>query len=361
MFDLADASALAPLLSEAPTTGLSPQAALRAGYHAQFAEMSWQVLPSYAERLLEWFGPEAYIGLYPIAARAEAFRIFFRIQDQVLSEVVRTLTRAGLDYCLLKGTASRLNLYASADLRGGIDIDIAIPVDAGHEGRRLARSLGFVQSAWDERARTFVTATAEQRAWIDANHYELGFLIRRHAVEGLTEGEAIAIRQQMHLQPNPWHEIPDGGLGVWINLDLHTGLSHDIPAEPLMASSRAHQHRDFDVRIPSPAWQLFHTVYKLYWEGVFSYGKGIYQYADLCRLAPRLTSADVAEFKSLIERWRLEAAARYVLMRLQTDFRVHLPDALSELIASISRPPPHTKPQEENNFGDVWGKLWGFR
>lgn len=290
MLKLQDAAVFAKLLTEDPPANLPAGVSLNADYHLEFAEMSWQVMPSYVARLTEWLGPERSS---PLAARAEAFRIFFSIQNQVLVEVAQELRGAGVEHCLLKGSASRLNLYPSSDLRGGIDLDFAIPLDAADHGRRVAAKLGFEQSAWDERALTFVRATVEQKRWIDANHYELGFLIRRHAVDGLSADQKSAIRRQLHVQPNPWHEISDDRLGVWINLDLHTGLSHDIPAAPLLTSSRQFFYRGVGVPIPSPAWQMFHTIYKLYWEGVFNYGKGIYQYADLCRLAPRLGSGPI--------------------------------------------------------------------
>ncbi|MBZ9849680.1 nucleotidyltransferase family protein [Mesorhizobium sp. CA14] len=361
MVAFSEAVAFAALLTECPALESRPSDAIQAGFHAHFAEMSWQVMPSYITRLVDWIGPSGSSDGPLLAARAEAFRIFFGIQERVLVEVAEGLRGARLEHCLLKGTASRLNLYPSPDLRGGIDLDFAIPANAAHEGRRIAREMGFEQSAWDERARTFVKATPEQREWIDANHYELGFLIRRHTVDGLSADQAAAIRRQLHLQPNPWHEMPDQGLGVWINLDLHTGLSHDIPVEPLLRDARIHRHCGVDLPVPPPAWQLFHTIYKLYWEGVFSYGKGIYQYADICRLAPRMDADDVDEFVHLLGYWRLEAAARHVLCHLPTAFGVVLPSGLDEFMAFSDRPAPGIKPQEENNFGSVWRKLWGYR
>ncbi|RUV91985.1 hypothetical protein EOA88_09550, partial [Mesorhizobium sp. M5C.F.Ca.IN.020.14.1.1] len=340
---------------------LPPPPTRAAGFQHRFVQMSWQALPSYSDRLREWLSPAETDENDVISARAEAVRLFFEIQNQVLVEVIQHLRNIGLEYCLLKGTAHRFDLYRRPSDRGGIDLDVAIPETASVEGRRAAQDLGFVQSAWDEEQKTFVQATKEQQAWIDDNHYELGFLIRRHAVENLSAQEVSAIHRQIHLQPNPWHFLPSGGLGIWINLDLHTGLSHDIPVAGVMGSSRILQYRACTLRIPSRPWQLLHTIYKLYWEGVFSYGKGLYQFADICRLVPRLTDDESIEFLELLEKWRLEAGGRYILSRLPSAFDISITGRLEDFLGSSAVPRLGAKPQEENNFGDVWSKLWGYR
>jgi hypothetical protein len=361
VLSLSEIEGLAQLLTESAVAKPPQQSALAAGFQHVFARMSWQAMPSYSERLQEWLSPAGTDENDLISARAVALRLFFDIQNQVLVQVIQHLRSIGLEHCLLKGTAHRFDLYGRPSDRGGIDLDLAIPEDASVEGRRAAQDLGFVQSAWDEEQKTFVQATEEEQEWIDENHYELGFLIRRHTVENLSAQDVLAIHRQIHLQPNPWHLLPSGGLGIWINLDLHTGLSHDIPVAEVMRSSRTLQYQTCALRVPSRPWQLLYSIYKLYWEAVFNYGKGIYQYADVCRLVPRLTDDESIEFLELLAKWRLEAGGRYVLSRLPSAFDVSINGRLGDFLRSSVVPRPGSKPQEENNFGDVWSKLWGYR
>jgi len=106
---------------------------------------------------------------------------------------------------------------------------------------------------------------------------------------------------------------------------------------------------------------VFHLIFKLYWEGVHNYRKGGYQYADLLRLIEHLSNKAALSLIDLLEKYRLEAAGYYVLRRLDTEFHFRLPPSLKEFIRVTSIAPSNEFPNEVNDLGDMWPKIWGYR
>jgi hypothetical protein len=108
-------------------------------------------------------------------------------------------------------------------------------------------------------------------------------------------------------------------------------------------------------------WILYHVVYKLYWEGVHDYGKGLYQYADIIRLVPSLTPDQFRRFARLAARFNMEVGVHFVLRRLQSDFRLETSPEIAVFIERVAAAPRGRSPRQDNDLGDMWPKLWGYR
>lgn len=110
--------------------------------------------------------------------------------------------------------------------------------------------------------------------------------------------------------------------------------------------------------MPSLPWLAFHVIYKLYWEGVHAYGKGLYQYADLCRIVRCMSASDMEGLVVLLDEANLRAAAFYVLRRLPTDFGTTLPAILAQYVRDCGKP-DHCDAVACNDLGDMWEKAMG--
>jgi hypothetical protein len=108
-------------------------------------------------------------------------------------------------------------------------------------------------------------------------------------------------------------------------------------------------------------WAAFHLIFKIYWEGVHNYRKGAYQFADLVRLSPKLQGREVSRLADLLEQYGLEAAGFYVLRRLEPTFGATVSPELRALIDRLAVPPADRFPEEVNDLGDMWPKIWGVR
>lgn len=328
----------------------------------EFALRCWRVLPVVAPALRAWAGPSL-----PPHADARMDRLatsvstLARLQTMLALRFTNALERVQIPYTLLKAAAARLTIYDHPGTRGGMDVDVAVPPSAIREAEAVAQELGFVSSmlVGDDR-RHYTPVTPTLKTATEAAHYELATLARRQVVTGLDADIRAAIEESIPYLL-PWH-VRDGTIGCYITIDLHHGLSLDIPVEEIVASAATRQTVwGGAARVPATHWHIFHLIFKLYWEGVHNYAKGVYQYADLARLVPRLDHPGTQALIELLGAYRLEAAALYVLRRLEPHFGVALPPALMTLIDQAAACPEESYPHEVNDLGDMWPKIWGYR
>jgi hypothetical protein len=245
--------------------------------------------------------------------------------------------------------------------RCGVDIDIGIPRQWIRLAERVAVDQGFMRAEFDAEHKRFYRGSSERRAAIEADHYELGFLVREQAIVDINEETAAAIRRDLPLQ-EPWHETSNHELACYVTLDLHHGLGPACPIDGVIASSREFVRDEVRLRTPSMPWVLLHLIHKLYLEGVAEYRKGGYQYADLVRLMVKTDASDAEILTELLSRQVLGVPAYYVLRRLPTEFGVNLPTPLSRYMASFARAPARGQDAYKlNDLGDMWPKLWGYR
>lgn len=327
-----------------------------------FALAEWQALPAVAAKLLAWGGPR-FSGsrqAQRVKDRDLALRALARVQLSLAARLVSELSDARVRYVFLKGSAVRFIAYQDPADRCGKDWDIAVDRDSLSVAEEIAIKLGFEPAEWSYETRHFHKPDPVLRKSVEAQHYELGFLARRQRVRGLSDAETTAIRRDMPDQMI-WHEMPSGDLGCYVTLDVHHGLSLDIEAGPMLDDAHTLEVDGLRVRVPSSGWLAFQLLFKLYWEGVHSYRKGGYQFADLARLIPMLDGAAFAKMAALLGEHNLEVAGHYVMRRLASDLGLGSMPLVESFVRRTSIAPVGIEPNECNDFGDVWPKLWGLR
>ncbi|HYH80418.1 MAG TPA: nucleotidyltransferase family protein [Longimicrobium sp.] len=327
-----------------------------------FALSAWQVLPAVAPRLLAWGGrrragdPAAQ----RVRDRLVGLDVLGRVQLRICARLIETFQQRGIPYAMLKGSAVRFAAYPDPKLRVGKDFDIAVPRRLLRRAEEATRDCGFIAAQWDPATKRFHLADPVLRARVEAQHYELGFLVRRQLATGIIAAEEAAIRRDLDSQ-FIWHLTEQDELACYVSVDLHHGLSLEVDVEPLVERAAAIDWDGLPVRLPPPEWTLFHVIYKIYWEGVHNYGKGAYQFADLVRLIPATSEATFARLLEILRQYRLEAAGYYVLRRLSRNFGVSPRPEVEAFLERASHPPPELEPLQVNDLGDMWPKLWSAR
>ena len=327
----------------------------------QLLRENWQVIAVTGPRLLAWASPELQLAPCATAVRDRMASVvnFARVQLQVGERLIRALCDAGAPYALLKGSAVRFTAYADPVDRCGKDIDLLTSYRSLGIAQQITHELGFVPSQWNSELKRFHRANPVYRAMVEREHYELGFLVRRQVVDGLSSEDEAAIRRDM---PSHylWHETEDGRLACYVSADIHHALSLDLPADDVLRTARMHSGA---INVPSPAWFALHVIFKLYWEGVHTYRKGLYQYTDLLLHVRLMSDSDCRELLELLAAHQLEIAAYYVLRRLETDLGEPLPETLVNFLEQHTFTPPGDEIDARalNDMGDMWPKLWGYR
>lgn len=331
-----------------------------------FVRSVWQVAPVVAERITAW-GGESHAGagaIQEIQDLAVSVRVLARIQTSLGARLSDALDRKRIPYALLKGSATRLVAYRDPGLRGGVDIDVGVAKPHLTEAENLAFELGFRPAVVDARdPQHFQPANRLTRLIATAGHYELGQLVRRQLVVGLNPDVEASIRRTIASPPAqwiPWHLVDDR-LACYVALDIHHGISLDIGIDGVIDTAVRAPSGPYASFIPSPEWMALHLIFKIYWEGVHSYGKGLYQYADLARLVQKMDHRTQAALIHLLEHYRLGPAGYYVLRRLNDGLAMDLPTRMASFLVRASRPETREDPLEVNDLGDMWPKLWGRR
>lgn len=269
------------------------------------------------------------------------------------------LEAAGIRYALLKGAAAGCLLYPERHLRAAWDFDLGVGWDDLADAEALALDCGFHQAQRDPDRGRFVRADRELRAIVEEMHFELGFLARRLRVTNLSDETRAAIRDEPWTHQF-WHDATTDTPWCYAVVDIHHKLSLDIELDGLLASSWQKPYSGHVIGLPDFAWFGAHLVFKLYWESVHTYGKGLYQYADLVRLVPMLDPITFLRLVSILREHNLTAAGYHVFKHLPR-FGVTLPAHVAAFVADSESPPPGTDPIESNDLGDMWPKLWNRR
>jgi len=330
----------------------------------RFALSNWHVLQVTAPLLMRWahqrYKSNPFWNL--IKERTLSLSLLGRLRIMLLKRIVETLDYEEIPYVLLKGTALGFTTYSSPTARVGQDIDIGVPAAYLRDFEKAVLTLGFEPGQWLDAEGVFCSPDFVERAAVEAAHYELGYLVRRQVLRNLSKHNDSILRRNIASEPKQtWHVTSDGRLACYLILDVHHGLTQSISIDNVLESSKRISYQGSEFRVVSNAWALFHLISKIYLEGVNNYITGVYQYADLTRLVRLLTRADIEEVKTLLNRYVLRAGGFYVLRRIESVFNEKLPLSLRTFIDSASLPPLNSNPVEENDFGDMWQKLWGYR
>lgn len=330
---------------------------------ARFALRAWQILPMTYDRFLDWLPENAAHRplVRQLQARAASLRIAAELQNTMALRIARSFADAGIPYSFIKGSAARFVAYDDPTDRVGIDVDLAVPRPHIRDAERQLVELGFLPAQHLPDRRNFTYADVVMRAVVELTHYEVGHLVRRTRVTNLSKAQEYEIRRALPSLPNPWHLTEQDEIACYVAVDLHHGISQEISVDQIVETSDSIHVDGTTICVPRPAWLLFHSVFKLYWEGVHNYRKGGYQYADIARTLGKLDDAEIEHFRSLVERWRLEAGVFFTLRRLPMHFGVRLPEPLATLVQRWGVPEPDSKPHDINDRGEMWAKLWGGR
>jgi len=351
------------LLAPTAPPSRSPRSEAEARDACAFAYDNWRVLPALLPRLERWLGKRASAALLdPLRHRAAAARALAELEETCQRQFRDAFERRDIPHVFLKSSAVRWLAYDDPHERCGWDVDIGVPRTALNGARAVARDLGYFEAEGFVDPPWFRRANPALRAEVERDHYELGFLVRRIRVRGLEPAVEAAIRAHVTAGGRTsWHLTSGGDLACYVVADIHHGISPEISVDPILAASRDTEVHGMRLCLPRPAWLLMHLIYKIYWEGVHEYGKGGYQYADLCRLVPIVDDGEVECLRAIAARFRLEAAVFFVLRRLETEFALPLGAALQRVLADASSPGDGLDPIAQNDLGDMWGKLWGGR
>lgn len=318
---------------------------------------NWQILPALAP------APLRTALVDPDYARFERARLavtaFVQAQIAGCAGFLAALDGAGIRYALLKGAAAGCLLYPERHLRGAWDFDLGVGWDDLEDVEALALDCGFHQAQRDADRGRFVRADRDLRAIVEESHFELGFLARRLLVTNLDDETRAAIRDEPWAHQF-WHDATTDAPWCYAVVDIHHKLSLDIELDGLLAASWAKPVGDALLRLPDLGWFGAHLVFKLYWESVHTYGKGLYQYADLIRLTPMLDPISFLRLVSILRDHNLTAAGYHVFKHLPR-FGLVLPDHVADFVAEAAVPLPGTDPIDTNDLGDLWPKLWNRR
>jgi hypothetical protein len=321
----------------------------------------WQFLPSLPPAILK---TELAAILMPDDHRRLrhaflAVTAFEKAQIAGCRSLLVELERADIPYSLLKGAASACLLYPERHMRAAWDFDLGVAWADLERAEQLALSSGFHQAQRDPDVPRFYRADRRLRAIVQESHFELGFLVRRLQPTNLDAEtkEAIAAESWTH---QFWHDDHSGAPWCYAVVDIHHKLSLDIELDDLLARRQVVERAGERLYVPDFAWAAAHLVYKIYWEGVHNYGKGLYQYADLIRLVPHLDPATFGRVVAILDSYNLVAGGYYTFLHL-ADFGIRLPPHIVAFLEDASEPPDGADPIDINDLGDVWPKLWGRR
>lgn len=320
---------------------------------------SWQVLPCVLPKYLSWLGDAPPNAL--VLARAKAIRALAQLQNRTWLKLSQQFHSEGIPYVLLKSGVLRWLCYPNPTDRCGFDVDIGVPKNHLARAQALVDQNGFQASQWLEDRQQFEQANPILKALTEMVHYELGFLVCRTRVTGLRRTTLEALELQKTEIPNLWHFDELGAPHCYVVLDIHHGISREISVEDMVSSRQSFVKGGHTFYAPPLAWIAFHLIFKIYWEGVHNYDLTAYQYADLCRLLPFMNDAAAEDLIDLLQRWQMEAGGFFVLKRIHQAFSVSLPAPLEAFVESAATPNRAIKPQDQNDLGDMWGKIWGGR
>jgi hypothetical protein len=321
----------------------------------------WQILPSLPEELVN--GAAAKILLPSDHRRLVNARLaviaFQKAQIVGCRPLLQALEKNAVSYSILKGAAAACVLYPERYMRAAWDFDIGVSWNDLPAAETLALEAGFHQAERDADNNRFYRANRQLRAIVEKEHYELGYLVRRLQVTNLPTETLAAIRTEKWTHQF-WHDAESEAPWCYAAADVHHSMSLEIGLKDLLATSHRISIGGETVRVPDATWLAAHLIYKLYWEGVHNYAKGLYQYCDLIRLLPKLDEAVVARVVEILETYNLIAAGYYTLKHLYK-FGVTLPAHIVNFIADAQYPPAGGDPIGLNDLGDLWPKLWGRR
>jgi hypothetical protein len=250
-------------------------------------------------------------------------RVYDRVWQQqraLLEALVGELTSRGVDALVIKGAEYLARSYRTHALGFMADIDILVPRGAIGVAKQVLYGMGFRQATVDKAKLALVDFDVAVVARTELDHHELAFFSRLDPI-ALDADEHAFVRG---IERQPVFAQPDGGL-TWLCVDVHHGVSIDVPSEPLFA--RAVPSALGVGRALSPADQVWVTLSRYYVEVALD---GKRKLRDFAYVLPLLASPFAIDWDVVLEVSRdygLKATLHYYLAFLQR-LGAHVPKAV---------------------------------
>jgi hypothetical protein len=293
-------------------------------------QQCWRFLPAVMPKFLSWIGEQAenLPKVKDLQMEATALKEYAKIQNRLSTQVASVFNNSKIPYAFLKSSALRWIVYDDPSERVGVDLDIAVPADYLEQCKLVIKNIGFEPAQWSQVREKYEKANPILRKGFESRSYELGFFVYRLELEKISLEVEAAIRSQLDKHPLMWFATNDGKLNCNIALDIHHGiaLERDIAVEPIVNSHHTIKINEIKYNVPRLSWLLLHLICKIYFEGIDSSTKVMYQYADVCRLISKVYGEEYQHFHSLLIKYKLVTEACFVLRRFQSNFRVQLSD-----------------------------------
>jgi hypothetical protein len=258
----------------------------------------------------------------------------------------------------MKGAAYRLWLYAPAWVRVCGDVDVIVRPEDVEPVRRAMRDLGFVQASCSPDYQCFRPASREEVANAESRHYELAQFIRDHRL--VNAPDWLLGADFVQRIPFGYEMLADGAV-FHANVDVHWALHFAFADASLLDDAASLAPRVGEaIPIPNSAWNLFVSCFKLYFEAFDRPRYGLHHLIDVVALLGD-GAMDWAMFRQLVERYRIDAAAFYVLSAAERFVgRKLVPE---DVVAGwcLTRPMASAGATHSNDYGDFMPFMLGTR
>ncbi len=281
---------------------------------------------------------------------ADLAELTARLQDDELGRLGARLDEEGIRHAWMKGSAVR---RWTGLRRVGRDLDLAVWPEELERAERLLLEAGYSAADWNPRMREFVRPDLERRRLVEAEHYELGYLVR--PVELSPQRVSVDLVSRVAAVCSlPW-TVRSGRAVLFLVVDAHHGINPAVSTRRLLRDAV----RLDGLCLADRSWSIALAVYKLYWEGVQRFGRGAHQCADVAALVATASPAEHARALEIVIELGLSAGAAYVLRRLPS-LGVPLSAPLAAHVEAMAEPLPGAD-LGPNDLGDHWPRIWGRR
>jgi hypothetical protein len=157
------------------------------------------------------------------------YRRIWNRQRSGLIDVLVALARRGIEALTFKGAEFHLRYFGARPLGGMADLDILVPAGDLEACRHELQALGFRHGMFDPRTRLVRWFSRDEVAAGEAQHYQLGALLRIEPFVMSAEEEDLLAREQVLV---PVWRSPDRDEWCFgLSFDIHHGVATQISGD----------------------------------------------------------------------------------------------------------------------------------
>lgn len=336
------------LISSTPSTG----SCIAKKYFANFDGVNWNKVvedvrahtlgPLFYQRLLEL---DALDGLPPplkrvLEADAKHAELQSILQRKDVRRISNALSDLGIVHAFIKGAAFREKFYNPSWTRIGADIDLLVERSMIETARQALFALGFSHASSSIDYREFRSASFKQVKETEEAHYELAQFVKSYRLKNIPSWLF-----NEHFKRRPPFTFEKTGDHTFFHavVDVHWALHFSFQTEMPLKNIVYTKCEGSSIPILNTAWNIFASVFKLYFEAFERPYYGFHHLADLCALVD--TGPAIADWNlldDLIHKYGLQAAAYYTLSAVsELDSAQNIPSELMEKWAKTAPSPDH--------------------